>query len=146
ANLTGLDAHFRTGLSNCSLRTIVTAHEAFGYLSARYNLTMVAIQGLSPDQEPSSAKIAELVQLVNQTGVHYVFFEELVDPHVAQTLASETPVQTLPLSPIEPLSPDEAAASDNYLTIMQQNIANLRTALGCAYVHAAREECTCSPM
>ncbi len=130
-NLSALDAGFRTGLATCSLRTIVVAHEAFGYLSARYNLTMVAIQGLSPDAEPSSAKMAELVQVVNDTGVHYIFFEELVDPRVAQTIADEAHVQTMPLSPLEGLSPHEIAAGANYLSLMTENLATLRLALGC---------------
>ncbi len=131
ANLTTLDASFRSGLSVCSLRTIVVAHEAFAYLSARYNLTMISIQGLSPDTEPSGAKIAELVQIVNQTGVRVVFFEELVDPRVAQTIADEAHVEAKPLSPIEGISAGEAAQGATYLTLMEENLQALRSALGC---------------
>ena len=132
ASLESLDSAFLAGLATCALRTIVVAHEAFGYLSDRYNLTMVAIEGLSPDAEPTPAKIQEILTLVNQTGVRYIFYEELVDPHVAQTLADEAHVQTMVLDPLEGLTADRAAAGATYLTIMRDtNLPNLRTALGC---------------
>jgi len=133
ASLESLDSAFLAGLATCALRTIVVAHEAFGYLSDRYNLTMVAIEGLSPDAEPTPAKIQEILNIVNQTGVRYIFYEALVDPHVAQTLADEAHVQTMVLDPLEGLTADRAATGANYLSIMRDtNLPNLRTALGCS--------------
>ena len=110
---------------------IVTQHEAFAYLATRYNLTQYAIQGLSPDQEPTPAKIQEILQIVNETGTQYIFFEELVNPAVAQALASEAHVQTMVLSPIEGLALEERQRGDDYFTLMRMDLANLRTALGC---------------
>ncbi|TLZ70194.1 MAG: zinc ABC transporter substrate-binding protein [Methanobacteriota archaeon] len=130
-DLAALDAEFASGLATCGLRVIVTQHEAFAYLAARYNLTQYAIQGLSPDQEPTPAKIQEILQIVNETGTRYIFFEELVNPAVAQALASEAHVQTMVLSPIEGLSLEERQRGDDYFTLMRMDLANLRTALGC---------------
>lgn len=133
ASLEMIHADYVTGLANCGLRTIVVAHEAFGYLSARYGLTMVAIQGLSPDAEPTPQKIQQILDTVHQTGAEYIFYEALVSPQVAQTLADEAHVQTLVLDPLEGIASDRLARGENYLTIMENtNLPNLRTALQCA--------------
>jgi len=130
-DLATLDAEFAAGLTTCGLRVIVTQHEAFAYLAARYNLTQHAIQGLSPDQEPTPAQIQQILNVINQTGSKYIFYEELVSPGVAQALAQEAHVQTMVLSPIEGLNGTESQNGDTYLTLMEMNLANLRTALEC---------------
>lgn len=48
-----LDKTYQTTLENLSERNIVVAHEAYGYLCRRYNLTQVSIEGMSPDSEPT---------------------------------------------------------------------------------------------
>src|SRR5207253_9132862 len=96
-----LDAAFRAGLADCDRTTIVTTHEAFGYLARRYGLEQVAISGLSPDAEPDPRRLAELTDLVRAQGVTTIFTEELVSPKVAQTLAREAGVKTAVLSTIE---------------------------------------------
>src|SRR5437660_293525 len=131
-DLARIDGLFGAGLQTCARRVFITQHEAFAYLAARYNLTQVAIQGLSPDQEPAPAKIQEILHVINVTGSKVVFFEELVNPAVAQTLANEAHVQTMVLSPIEGLTAEERANGDTYLSLMEMNLQNLRIALECA--------------
>src|SRR5438552_1301731 len=127
-----LASRVAAGLQTCARRVFITQHEAFAYLAARYNLTQVAIQGLSPDQEPTPAKVQEILNVINATGSKVVFFEELVNPAVAQTLANEAKVQTMVLSPIEGLTAEERANGDTYLSLMEMNLQNLRIALECA--------------
>ena len=45
AEIAALDDEFRSGLSDCERTTIVTSHEAFGYLADAYGLTQVGILG-----------------------------------------------------------------------------------------------------
>lgn len=123
-----LDAEVRTGLEDCDRRTIVTSHEAFGYVARRYGLEQVSISGLSPDAEPDPRRLAELADLVTREGVTTVFTEELVSPRVAETLARETGVKTAVLDTIEGGSDD---GEEDYFARMGQNLAALRTALGC---------------
>ena len=130
-DLVALNATFESGLAHCGLRMFITQHEAFAYLAKRYNLTQYAIQGLSPDQEPTPAQIQQILNVINQTGSKYIFYEELVSPGVAQALAQEAHVQTMVLSPIEGLNATESQNGDTYLTLMEMNRANLRTALEC---------------
>jgi len=131
-DLARIDGLFAAGLQTCARRVFITQHEAFAYLAARYNLTQVAIQGLSPDQEPTPAKVQEILHVINATGSKVVFFEELVNPAVAQTLANEAHVQTMVLSPIEGLTAEERANGATYLSLMEMNLQNLRIALECA--------------
>src|SRR5207245_730933 len=130
-DLEALNATFAAGLQNCHLRVFITQHEAFAYLAKRYNLTQYAIQGLSPDVEPTAAQIQQILNVINQTGSKYIFYEELVSPAVAQALAQEAHAQTMVLSPIEGLNATESQNGDTYLTLMEMNLANLRTALEC---------------
>ena len=127
-DLGDLDRAYRTGLASCRVRTVVVSHDAFGYLD-RYGLDVVGIAGLSPDAEPSPARLQDLTGLIRRTGVTTVFTETLVSPAIARTLADEVGVRTATLDPVEGLS-DETADLD-YLSLMRRNLATLRTAGGC---------------
>ena len=65
----------------------MTSHAAFGYLAARYGLEQVPLQGLSPEAEATPQELARLVNTVRETGATTVFFETLVSPKLAQTVA-----------------------------------------------------------
>jgi len=124
-----LDTEYKTGLADCKLNTFVTSHEAFAYLTKRYGLTMVGIAGFTPDAEPTPSRIKEVQDIVKAQGVSTIFYEELVSPKVADTIANDVGVKTAVLSPIEGLS--DANSKETYLTLMQQNLQELRTANGC---------------
>jgi zinc transport system substrate-binding protein len=124
-----LDRSFRTGLDDCERRTIVTAHAAFAYLAARYDLTQVAIAGLEPNTEPTPAQQAEVADLVEREGITTVFTEELVSSAVAESIADETGVRVARLDPVEGLSDD--TADETYLTLMQANLNAIKSANGC---------------
>jgi zinc transport system substrate-binding protein len=132
AQLAALDEEFRAGLSDCERTTIVTSHEAFGYLADAYGLTQVGILGLSPEAEPDPRRLAELRDLVEREGVTTIFAEELVSPKVAETLANEAGVQVAVLNPIESLTDAEEQAGEDYLSLMRENLDTLRRALDCA--------------
>ncbi len=84
----------------------MTSHESFGYLAQRYGLTQIGITGLSPDEEPSPARLAEVTDFVNANDVRTIYFETLVDPSIAETVASETGASTAVLDPLEGLNPE----------------------------------------
>lgn len=132
AELEALDRAFRRGLSSCRSRLLVVSHAAFGYLADAYGLEQVSIAGVSPESEPSPARLAELRSLVEREGVTTIFTEELISPAVAETLAAETGARTAVLSPLEGLTPEEVAAGEGYGSIMRRNLRRLEVALGCA--------------
>lgn len=129
--LAALDEELAAGLGSCERRTIVTAHAAFSYLAKRYGLTQLAIAGLSPEVEPDADRLAELADDIRDGGVTTVFYEELVSPAVARRLAGEAGVATAVLDPIEGLTDDQVAAGKDYAAVMRDNLAALRSALGC---------------
>jgi len=129
--LDGLDDAFRQGLAKCDRRVLVTSHAAFGYLARRYGLTQEAIAGLEPEAEPSPQRLAELASNVRADGTRTIFYETLVSPKVAQSLAREAGVSTAVLDPLEGLSDEDAKAGKNYVSVMNDNLAAIRLALGC---------------
>ena len=123
---------YAAGLRRCDRRTIVTAHEAFGYLAKRYGLTQEGIAGIGPDTEPDARRIAELADLVRREHITTVFTEELVSPRVADALAREAGgVKTETLSPLEGLTDAQVARGDDWASVMRRNLQKLRVALGC---------------
>lgn len=131
ADLTALDGAFQTNLARCELREIVVSHDAFNYLGSRYGITPLAIAGLSPDVEPSPARLAELATVAKEKGIRHIFFETLVSPRLADTLAREIGAETLVLDPIESLTTDELKAGADYLSVMRENLTHLKTAMRC---------------
>ncbi|HEV8459323.1 MAG TPA: zinc ABC transporter substrate-binding protein [Gaiellaceae bacterium] len=126
-----LDAQFRRGLAHCRRRSFVTTHAAFGYLAARYGLQQIAITGVDPEAEPNAQRLASLARLVQREHIRTVFFERLVSPKLADTIAREAGAKTAVLDPIEGLTPSEEKRGDDYFTLMRQNLHTLRTELGC---------------
>ena len=92
------------GLRECARRDVVTSHAAFTYLARRYRLEQVPVLGIAPESEPSPADLARLVRFARKAGVKYIFFETLVSPKLAETLAREVGAKTLILNPVEGLT------------------------------------------
>ena len=126
AELRRLDTEFRRGLTGCERNTLVTSHAAFGYLAERYGLEQVAVTGIGPEAEATPGALAETVRRVREAGATTVFFETLVSPRLAETVAREVGAKTAVLDPLE-----SAPESGDYLTAMRANLAALREALGC---------------
>jgi zinc transport system substrate-binding protein len=127
--LTQLDADYKKGLASCLRKDIVTSHAAFGYLAERYGLTQVPIAGLSPEDEPSAAHLAQIQNLIKTNGVTTVFFETLASPKTAQSLAADTGTKAAVLDPIEGVADP---SKHDYLSVMRDNLAALQSALGCS--------------
>ena len=126
-----LDREFRRGVADCARRELVTSHAAFAYLAQRYRLKQIAISGLSPESEPAPRDLEEIIEHVEESGARTIFFETLVSPRIAETVARETGAETAVLNPLEGLTEDEVESGANYFSVMRQNLAALRAALGC---------------
>lgn len=129
AAMTTLDQEYRTGLANCASRTMVVSHEAFGYLADAYGLQQVGLSGLSPDAEPSPARLAEVTNVVRDQGITTIYYETLVDPKVATTIADETGATTAVLDPLEGLAPE---STGDYASIMRANLQTLIAGQRCS--------------
>jgi len=124
-----LDREVEEGLAECTSRDLVTSHAAFGYFAARYDFEPIGIAGLTTSEEPSAGRLAEVADFVRDNGVTTIYFETLVSPAIAETIAAETGASTDVLDPLEGLT-DESQGSD-YFEVMRANLANLRAGQPC---------------
>jgi zinc transport system substrate-binding protein len=128
-DLKTLDRQYRTGLASCRRKQFITSHTAFGYLARRYQLVQVGISGLSPDSEPSPARIVEVQKEAKALRLTTIFYETLASPAVARAIAGDLGLQTDVLDPIEGITPQ--SRGKDYLAVMRANLASLRAANGC---------------
>lgn len=128
AKLQQLDNDFSI-LASSDTKDFVTTHRAFTYLAKRYGLHQIAVAGINPGIEPSPKALAEVVKVMQEKNIKYIFFETLTNPKVAETVARETAAQVMVLNPLEGLSQTEIDQGKDYLTVMYDNLANLKQAL-----------------
>lgn len=130
AELTELDATIKADLTGCRIQPFITSHEAFGYLAKRYGLTQVGIAGIEPDTEPTAARIAEVQRIAKENKVTTIFFETLVSPAVAESIAGDLGLKTDVLDPLEGITAESRGT--DYLEVMKANGASLKTANQCS--------------
>ncbi|MFE4535887.1 metal ABC transporter substrate-binding protein [Streptomyces scopuliridis] len=126
--LGGLDTAFKQGLADTTTKTFITTHAAFGYLAERYGLTQEAIAGLDPESEPTPARVKELETIAEHDKVGTVFFETLASDKTAKTIAADSGLKTDVLDPLEGIT--DKSKGDDYIEVMNSNLAALRKALG----------------
>ena len=112
---------------------IVTSHEAFGYLASEFGLTQVGIGDLA-DHEPSSSRLKEIVDFIQNNGVRYLFLEELDSPGFVQTVVSELAkrdysVEYRELSCYECVNDEEYEKGQDFLSVMNENLEVLKECL-----------------
>lgn len=83
-----LDAYAKEAVGSIpgNARVLVTAHDAFSYLGARYGLEIESIQGLSTEAEANLAAIEGLVRKLVERRVPAVFAETSVPDRAARAL------------------------------------------------------------
>ena len=71
----------------------------------------------------------EIIAFAKENNVKTIFFEELVSPKVAETIASEIGAKTAVLNPLEGLTDEEISAGEDYFSVMESNLEALTQAL-----------------
>ncbi|WP_210493122.1 zinc ABC transporter substrate-binding protein [Patulibacter sp. SYSU D01012] len=73
-------------------RKLVTSHDAFGYFTHRYDITVIGavIPSQTTQAQASAADVERLAALVRKERVKAIFPESSVNPKLAQALARET--------------------------------------------------------
>ena len=122
SHLQDVDEAWSEGTAECGSRDLVVSHEAFGYVAKRYDLTQIGISGLTPETEPSPARVAEMAELAKRDDVTTIYYESSVDPQVAETIANEAGIDAAVLDPLATLP--EGSTGD-YMSIMLENLASV---------------------
>lgn len=128
--LNQLDQEYRQKLASVPNKKFVTSHAAFGYLAKRYGLEQIPLRGLSPEVEPSPARLAEVVRLCRENDISYIFFENLISDKVSNTIAREIGGGTLVLHPLGGITKEQQKQKQDYISLMKENLNNLLIALG----------------
>lgn len=126
--LDALNASYKAGLRTTTTKTFITTHSAFGYLAERYGLVQEGIAGIDPEAEPSPARIKDIHSIAEKSNATTVFFETLASDKTANTVAADTGLKTDVLDPLEGIT--AKSKGDNYIEVMQSNLAALQKALG----------------
>jgi zinc transport system substrate-binding protein len=125
--LTDLDASYRATLATCALKTMVTTHEAFGYLAKRYGLTQLGLTGLTPEAEPSAAQLRNVRELARDRKIAAVFVEATDEGRrIGRSVAGDVDVPALDLNTLE-----SDPKPEEYFSQMRENLANLKEGLRC---------------
>lgn len=130
--LSDLDKMFTEGLKNCEKKEIfLCGHSAFAYMAKRYGLNQVPLYGISPDAEPSPGNMAHLIDFARKNGIKAIFFERLTNSAIARIMAEEIGAETLVLNPGLNITKDEMEKGITFISIMEENLKNLKKGLGC---------------
>ena len=127
SQLEALDNEFRTELASCDKNVVLVSHNAFSYLSRDYGFETFSVSGVSPEIEPNPMQLKELVDKADEHGLKYVFYEDFSDPRVSNSIAREIGAETLKLNTLEGTKTE----GDTYVSLMRENIANLKIAMEC---------------
>ncbi|MEL6550118.1 MAG: zinc ABC transporter substrate-binding protein [Pseudomonadota bacterium] len=131
AELEALEAEIDVMMASIpeSRRTVVTSHDAFGYLAAHYGMTFEAPQGLSTESEASAADVAELITQIREEGISAVFVETITDNRLIEQIANETGASIGGTLYSDALSDTDGPAG-TYVDMMRHNAMTLSQALG----------------
>jgi len=129
--LMALDASTKTKLSQlpAERRTVVTAHDAFGYLADAYDMTFLAPVGIDTDAEPSAQELAVLIDQLKADGAAALFVENITSPALVQQIADETGLTIGGRLFSDALS-ERGGPATSYLAMFEHNLNTLLTALG----------------
>jgi len=132
AKLAALDQRYRTELTSCRTKTILHAgHWAFAYLAKRYNLKYIAAYNVLADAEPSPQKIVELTRQVKTEKVPCIYYENMMDPRLAQMISKETGAGLLKLNNGHDVSRSSIKNGETFISLMEDNLRNLKKGMRC---------------
>lgn len=127
AELTQLQAQFKSKIKSVEHREFLTNHNAFAYLARDYELKQYPLQGLTTNEAPKLRVLTEAIRTARRSEINVVFYEFGSDPKAANVIANEIDGTALPLCSMEYGPPD--AEHQTYVDIVRLNLDNLATAL-----------------
>lgn len=128
--LEALDAETKVKLAKLpeDRRTVVTAHDAFGYLADAYGLNFLAPVGIDTEAEPSAQELAALIAQLREEKVAALFVENITSPALVQQISDETGIEIGGRLFSDALS-ERGGPATSYLAMFQHNLGTLLEAL-----------------
>ncbi len=131
AKINDLDERFRELLSGESRYFVFGDRFPLLYFFKEYNLNYyAAFPGCGAETEPSAQTIAYLTEkLKEHNTVPAVFYIELSNHKLADTLANESGLPTAEFHTCHNITADDFAAGESYLSLMERNYQTLENIL-----------------
>ncbi len=100
------------------------------YFVNEYHLSYVSpFDSCAHESEANPKSIVEIIECMNEHGADTVFYEELVDPKVANMIAEEIDGNTLLLHSCHNVSKEDMEKGVTYVDLMNRNAENLMKGL-----------------
>ncbi|MBC2178461.1 zinc ABC transporter solute-binding protein [Listeria booriae] len=129
SQLKTLNTDYKTMANTAKHKDFVTAHAAYGYWEKEYGLKQIPIAGISTSDEPSQKKLTTIVNTIKSEKIPYILLEQNTNSKIADVIQKETDTKTLKLHNLETLTQKDIDAKRDYMSIMKDNLAALKTAL-----------------
>ena len=131
SQLEDIDSELREIVGHSESHTIYFGGRfAMSYFAHEYGLNYAAaFDSCQAESEPSARLIVKIIEKMREENVKYVFYEEMTDPKAARIIAEEIDGEILLLHSCHNVSKAEMEAGATYISLMKQNVENLRKAL-----------------
>ncbi len=131
AELAQLDVDFAQAVAAGSRKTVVFGDRfPFLYFVKAYGLTYyAAFPGCASETEPGAATVAFLIEKVRDEDIPVVFYIENSNRKTADAVCEATGAEALQFHSCHNLTRAERDAGLDYLSLMRQNLENLKEAL-----------------
>lgn len=126
-----LDAEFEETVNNSKNKKIAFGGAfAYAYFIERYNLDFIsAYQTCGENAEPSTTQVKEVIEYINKNKIPVIFYKEYSTGNIAKTISEATGAKMLVFNTVHNVSKDELENGASYISIMKQNLENLKEAL-----------------
>ena len=103
---------------------------AFAYFTEAYGLFWdAAVNSCSSEAEPAATDVARLMDTVTDEKIPVVYYEELSNAKTTRLICEETGAKPLLFHSCHNISKEEWDNGASYLSLMEQNAANLEEGL-----------------
>ena len=114
-------------------RVLVTAHDAFGYMGARYGLEVRGLQGISTASEASAGDVQDLAQFIVERNVKAIFIESSVPQATIEAVQEAVQAQggevTIGGQLFSDAMGDEGTEEGTYIGMVRHNVDTIVEAL-----------------
>lgn len=117
-----LDEKYFETLKDKEQKYMIVPHAAYGYWEERYGVEQIAISGLSPSEEPSQKYLTEIIQLADDYGVDYVFYEQNSPDKLIEIIQEQIGAEPALIHNLSVLTDDDLKYEEDYFTIMEYNL------------------------
>jgi len=130
-NLEKLDKDFKNMIESSKRKEIVFGGRfAHAYFINKYNLKYKSVfSGCSAEAEPSAKRTAKIINFIQENKIPVIFYEEISEPKVANSIAAQTGAKTLRFSTAHNITKKQAENQVSYIDIMRENLENLKIGL-----------------